>query len=116
MIVIASLVIGSIFLGSHLLVHVLRYLFPGDAGDGETLEAFQLVPPVSLNGDGVPKLPPPNLDQAREAYRISLHPDLKTLSQRVLVSRYGITKKQAEQIQHEVKMAQRSEEPAEKPR
>lgn len=101
-IVIASLVIGSIFLGSHLLVHVLRYLFPGEAGDGETLEAFQTVPPVSLNGHRVPAVSRDNVEAAKAAYRRSLDPDLKTLSQRDLVDRFGVSKRQAGQVQRDV--------------
>lgn len=101
--VIALLVVGSIFLGSHLLVYVWRHAFPeapavepaaeaGDAGTGV--------------GDDVPAvLEPPadNVEAAKLAYRKSLAPELKTLSQPDLTGRYQISKREAARVQSEVK-------------
>jgi hypothetical protein len=104
--VVASLVIGSIFLGSHLLVYVWRHLMPGGQADADQSPADQPVPPVALAVPAVPEppaVPPTSYEAAKLAYRESLRPDLKTLSQRAMVNRYGVTKRDASRIQAEVK-------------
>jgi hypothetical protein len=101
--VIASLVIGSIFLGSHLLIYVWRHVFP-DASPANA--AAPAVRPDTLPGDDVPPvpdLPVDAFDVAKDAYRRSLHPDMKTLSQADLVERFRITRREAARAQSEVK-------------
>jgi hypothetical protein len=101
--VIALLVVGSIFLGSHLLVYVWRHVFPEAPADVVKGEVYQDGTDAVDDGPAVPVLPPPSIDTAKVAYRASLAPELKTLSQQDLVDRYGISKRQAGRIQSEVK-------------
>ena len=102
-VVIASLVIGSIFLGSHLLVHVWRHVFPDTAQPVEQEAAEQAVPGAGHDVPAGPKPPANNVEAAKVAYRESLPPEFKTLSQKVLVDRFGITKREAAQVQSAVK-------------
>lgn len=101
--VIASLVIGSIFLGSHLLIYVWRHIFP-DATPAST-GAPANRPDTQAGDDAppVPDLPADAFDVATDAYRRSLHPDMKTLSQADLVERFRITRREAARAQSEVK-------------
>jgi hypothetical protein len=101
--VVASLVIGSIFLGSHLLVFVFRRVFPNAVHPEPTAEAYQIAPEPIRDVPDVPELPPHGIEAAELAYRKSLHPLMKTLSQMELVNRYGITKREAATVQTRVK-------------
>jgi hypothetical protein len=101
--VIASLVIGSIFLGSHLLVFVWRHVFPNAIPDGPIAPVHQDAPPVDDDVPAVPELPADAFTVAKDAYRQSLHPDLRTLSQDVMVERFRISKREAARVQSEVK-------------
>jgi hypothetical protein len=101
--VVASLVIGSIFLGSHLLVFVFRRVFPNAVHPQPMAEAYQFAPEPVRAVPPVPELPPHGLEAAELAYRQSLHPLMKTLSQVDLVNRYGITKREAAAVQTKVK-------------
>jgi hypothetical protein len=101
--VITSLVIGSIFLGSHLLVFVFRRVFPNAGAPGPVAEAYQFAPEPVRDVPDVPELPPHGVAAAELAYRQSLHPLMKTLSQVDLVNRYGITKREAAAVQTKVK-------------
>lgn len=105
-VVIASLVVGSIFLGSHLLVYVGRHMFP--EADATTQQSAAYRPGTATDGDvpAVSVLPPPPFEIAKDAYRKSLTPDLKTLSQKDLVIRYRVSKREAGRIQSEVKAEQ----------
>lgn len=104
-VVIASLVIGSIFLGSHLLVFVWRHLLPEPAVAAEP-------EPVERPGTGperddtdAPEQPAPptdTLDAAKIAYRESLAPGRQRLSQKVLADQFRISRREAAQVQHEV--------------
>lgn len=100
---IASLVIASIFLASHLLVYVWRHFFPTSDPEPEDAEVSHGATPVSH--DATPRLAvqQTNLDLARAAYRESLAPHLITLSQKVLAERYGIKPRQARAVQDGVK-------------
>jgi hypothetical protein len=101
--VVASLVIGSIFLGSHLLVFVFRRVFPNAVHPEPANEAYQPGPEADRDVPPVPELPPHGIAAAELAYRQSLHPLMKTLSQVDLVNRYGITKREAAAVQTKVK-------------
>jgi hypothetical protein len=101
--VIASLVIGSIFLGSHLLVFVWRHMFPGDVSSANLVEERRFDTPPDRDVPPVQELPADTLTVAKDAYRASLHPDMKTLSQADLVERYRITRREAARVQSEVK-------------
>ena len=101
--VVASLVIGSIFLGSHLLVFVWRRVFPNAIPDEPHIEVFHDLPAVDDDLPPVPELPPPSLEAAKLAYRHSLHPALKPLSQAYLMDQYRLTKREAAQVQSAVK-------------
>lgn len=102
-VVIASLVIGSIFLGSHLLVHVWRHVFPDATGPIVEETPGQDAPVPERPAPAGPKPPANNFEAAKVAYRESLPPEYKTLSQKSLVERFGITKREAAQVQSEVK-------------
>jgi uncharacterized protein DUF2637 len=102
-VVIASLVVGSIFLGSHLLVYVWRHVFPEPHATRQAAGPYRRGTHGDEDGTGVPELPPSNVDTAKIAYRQSLAPAYKTLSQQDLMDRYGISKRQAARIQNEVK-------------
>lgn len=102
-VVIASLVIGSIFLGSHLLVYVWRHLFPDPAPTAEPIRVDHTGTDPDQNVPDEPELPATNIDAARLAYRQSLRPGMKALSQAVLMNRYGVTKREAARVQDEVK-------------
>lgn len=101
--VIASLVIGSIFLGSHLLIFVWRHVFPENLTEPDTYQSD-----TDPDGDAppVPELPADAFEVAKDAYRQSLHPDLKTLSQLDLIERFRISKREASRVQNEVKAEQ----------
>lgn len=101
--VVASLVIGSIFLGSHLLVFVWRRVFPNALPDTPAAPVYQDAPEADHDAPAVPEIPADVLTLAKDAYRQSLHPDLKTLSQAALMNRFRITKREAERVQSEVK-------------
>lgn len=102
-VVIASLVIGSIFLGSHLLVFVWRHVFPTATPAAPLTPSYQPGAEPGEDGTDVPGLPADVLAVAKDAYRQSLHPDLKTLSQTDLVNRFRISKREAARVQSEVK-------------
>ena len=103
--VVASLVIGSIFLGSHLLVFVFRRVFPNAIHPEPIAGTYQLgAGPVRSEPHGfVP--PADNIEAAEQAYRASLRPGMKELSQRNLMDQFGISKRQAAQVQSAVKAA-----------
>lgn len=104
-VVIASLVIGSIFLGSHLLVYVWRHLFPSDAPATEDQAAGRDDTQAGSGGTLVPEPPAilaDNYEAATIAYRQSLTPGMQRLSQKVLCERFQLTRRQAVQVQHEV--------------
>lgn len=104
-VVVASLVIGSIFLGSHLLVFVWRHLFPGIIDDAVIPETGQ--DGSERDGD-VPDDPEPpapprdNFAAAKAAFLHSLQPGLKRLSQRDIVEQFGVSKRDAARVQREV--------------
>lgn len=106
---VAALVIGSIFLGSHLLVYIWRHVFPETIAATVTEFVSDDATPGNEDATPVPALPPAGLEAARIAYRQSLHPDLKTLSQESLVERYGVSLRQAREVQREVKEALQAE-------
>jgi hypothetical protein len=99
---IAALVIGSIFLGSHLLVYIWRHVFP----EPPTAIAEQMTSTAGTlsaePGTGVPALPPTAIEQAEKAYRVSLHPDLKTLTVNDLHERYGVSVREARTVRKKV--------------
>lgn len=102
-VVVASLVIGSIFLGSHLLVYVWRHLFPDAAPEPETAEVYQ---DGTDAGDDVPDVPAPpanKIEAAKLAYRHSLPEQYRTLTQPDLMSKFGLNKREAGRAQSEVK-------------
>jgi len=101
--VIASLVIGSIFLGSHLLIFVWRHVFPDASQAAIESETEHNDTPVRDDEPPVSELPADALEAAKDAYRTSLHPDLKTLSQADLVERFRISRREAGRVQSEVK-------------
>jgi hypothetical protein len=101
--VVASLVIGSIFLGSHLLVFVFRRVFPNAVHPEPLAETYQFGTEPVRDVPAVPEPPANNFDAAKAAYRKSLPEEYVTLSQQVLVSRFGINKREAAQVQSEVK-------------
>jgi hypothetical protein len=112
---IAALLIGSIFLGSHLLIFVWRHVFPNAVQPAPISEAYQFVPELDRDVPPVPEPPANNFEAAKAAYRKSLPEEYVTLSQQVLVSRFGINKREAAQVQSEVKAElepQRTYEPA----
>jgi hypothetical protein len=110
--VIASLVIGSIFLGSHLLIFVWRHVFPDTAQPGPLAAAYQFGTEPVRDVPPVPELPADSVAVAKDAYRRSLHPDLKTLSQADLIERFRISKREAAQVQSEVKAETGADDPA----
>jgi hypothetical protein len=102
-VVVASLVIGSLFLGSHLLIFVWRHVFPDAAPVEVPAEVFHDGTQV---GDDVPDVPAPpasNVEAAKANYRYSLAPQYKTLSQSDLMNQFGINKREAGRVQSEVK-------------
>jgi hypothetical protein len=104
--VIASLVIGSIFLGSHLLVHVWLRLFPTTAPDEAPEPVNQAGTEADDDRTGVPEppdAPVDNLAAARLAYRQSLAPGLQRLSQTALMKQFRISKREAAQVQSDVR-------------
>lgn len=115
--VIATLVIGSIFLGSHLLVYVGRHLFPQHdqtVGDRPVICSAAPLPWPTASHDGTaadrgdtddPRRrdePETSLEAAKRAYRASLGPGMKPLSQRAMEQRYRITRREAAQVQREI--------------
>jgi hypothetical protein len=107
---IAALLIGSIFLGSHLLIFVWRHIFPSAAGASAGEPAGEELPDADDDVPPIQELPAGTLDAAKQAYRKSLHPALKTLSQADLVSQYRLSKREAGQVQREVKAERDAEE------
>jgi DNA-binding protein HU-beta len=103
---IAALLIGSIFLGSHLLIFVWRHIFPDSTQAAPAVAVYQDFPPAGDDVPPVPELPLPSLDAAKFAYSQSLHPTLKPLSQAYLMNQYRLTKREAAQVQSEVKAEQ----------
>lgn len=103
---VAGLVIGSIFLGSHLLVYIWRHMFPEAITPHGDETAFSADTSGGESATPVPKLPAPAIEQAEHAYRVSLHPDLKTLTVNDLGERYGVTVRQARQIRAAVNAEQ----------
>lgn len=101
--VVASLVIGSIFLGSHLLVFVFRRVFPNAIHPELAAEAYR--PGTETNRDGSNTSEPARdvMAAARDAYRYSRQPGYEELSQAKLMDRFGISKRQAGQVQSAVK-------------
>jgi hypothetical protein len=98
-VVVASLVIGSIFLGSHMLIYVIRELFPTSSGEQPDDEAYQ--PAERPDEDATPATPPPwdVLAAATAAYRHSLTPGETRLSQKALAERFRITVREARRVQ-----------------
>lgn len=101
--VVASLVIGSIFLGSHLLVFVWRRVFPNAIQPPAAEPVYQDAPPPGQDTPAVPAPPADVMDAARAAYRFSREPGRKELSQQALVDQFGISKRKAAQVQSDVK-------------
>jgi hypothetical protein len=113
--VIASLVIGSIFLGSHLLVFVWRHLYPTARPDHQDAEALHGATAPYRDATPVVEVFPSNLELARAAYRESLAPGMAKLSQRAMVDRFRITVRQARTVQDEVERDLADEGPVEAP-
>jgi len=101
-VVVASIVVGSIFLGSHLLVLVGRHLWPDTTPAPEPAPAGQPVPPRDSSVPDEIEPPANRYDAAVAAYRHSRRDGGKGLSQRVLIERFGVTKREAPRIQSEV--------------
>ncbi len=111
-IVIASIVVGSIFLGSHLLVLVGRNLWPEIEVDTEPSTAGR---PAGQPGRDVPDEPAPpasRYEAAVAAYKYSRRGRAQGLSQKRLVDQFGVTKREASRIQSEVN-AELGDNPAE---
>jgi hypothetical protein len=92
----------SIFLGTHLLVLVGRHLWPKPAPEPVLVEAGQ---PVNHPDRDVPERPAPpasSYEAAVLAYRWSRQAGGKGLSQQRLVDQFGVSKREAAQIQHDV--------------
>jgi hypothetical protein len=102
-VVVASLVIGSLFLGSHLLIYVWRHVFPDAAPEQQPAEVYQAGTGPVEDIPAVPEPPASNVEAAKAAYRHSLAPQYKTLSQADLMDRYGVNKREAGRVQSEVK-------------
>jgi hypothetical protein len=107
--VIASLVIGSIFLGSHLLVYVWRHLFPDPQPVTSPAAVFQAGTGEAGDVPDVPEPPANVMDAAKAAYRHSLTPGMARLSQKALTDQFGITKRQAGTVQSEVAQEEAAE-------
>ena len=103
---IASLLIGSIFLGSHLLVFVWRHVFPSDPAPVENLEPSHDATPVYDDATPVAPVPTDNIEAATIAFRASLAPGRQRLSQQSLSTQFGITVRQARDIQRAVQREQ----------
>jgi hypothetical protein len=103
---VASLVVASIFLASHLLVYVWRHLFP--TGHGEAAAAEALRGATGAYDGATPRsgLPRSNVELARAAFRESLAPGRQRLSQQALASQYGVSVRQARAIQNDVQREQ----------
>jgi hypothetical protein len=104
--VVASLVIGSIFLGSHLLVFVWRRIFPTAAPAAPLAPMYHFGPDPNHAGSDVPPPPADVMTAARDAYRYSRRPGMKELSQANLMDQFGISKRQAGSVQSAVKAEQ----------
>ncbi len=122
--VVASLVVSSIFLGSHLLVLVGRRRWsdegpvtvPGEAApipavpDALPLQALEAIPADDEPGEGAEDAPPVAEPPASAyaaavaAYRYSLQHGPKPLSQQALRERFGVSKREASDVQHAVKV------------
>jgi hypothetical protein len=102
-IVVASLMIGSIYLGSHLVVYVWRHIWPDTVPVEEPAEVYQAGTGPVEDIPAVPEPPASNVEAAKAAYRHSLAPQYKTLSQADLMDRYGVNKREAGRVQSEVK-------------
>jgi hypothetical protein len=107
--VIASLVIGSIFLGSHLLIFVWRHVFPTATVAAPIAPVYRFGTDADRGGTDVPEPPADRLQAARDAYQFSRRPGRKELSQKNLMDQFGISKRQASQVQSAVK-AEETEE------
>lgn len=101
-VIVASLVIGSIFLGSHLLVYVWRHLFPDAVPPEEAAVVGRDVPPPDHGVPPVPEPPANKVEAAKAAFRHSLTPGMARLSQKALVEQFGVTKREAGTVQFEV--------------
>lgn len=101
-IVVASIVVMSIFLGTHLLVLVGRHLWPKTAPEPVLVEAGRSVRPVNHDVPDVPEPPASAYEAAVAAYRWSKQAGGKGLSQLKLVDQFGVSKREAAQIQHDV--------------
>lgn len=106
---IASLLIGSIFLGSHLLVFVWRHVFPTAEPQGEDAEVSHDATPSYDDATPVAPIPANKIEAATIAYRASLTPGRQRLSQQSLSTQFGITVRQARDVQRAV---QREEDEA----
>lgn len=105
-VVVASLLIGSIFLGSHLVIFVWRHLWPEPDSVTEDAPAYQPVTPAGQHVPPVPQLPADKYEAAKAAFRASFPDHLRTLTQTELMDRFGITKREAARIRAEVKQEQ----------
>jgi hypothetical protein len=103
---IASLLIGSIFLGSHLLTFVGRHIFPNSPAAVENHEPSHDATPAYDDATPVAPVPANKIEAARTAFRASLAPDRQRLSQQSLADRYGISVRQARAVQDDVKREQ----------
>lgn len=100
---IAALLIGSIFLGSHLLIFVWRHVFPGVEPDAPLAPAYHFGADLDHASSDDPEPPADAMAAARARYRHSRQPGYEELSQAKLMNQFGITKRQAAQVQSEVK-------------
>lgn len=134
--VIAALVIGTIFCGTHMFVYVLRHLFPRTVADqavnpitaptGADLEPVVTADPDSDTGDGSPAgqrsgddqsppvaIEPDPLDIAKLVYAACLDAEVK-LSRKKLAEVARISERQAGHIRTDVEVER--EEAAERER
>jgi hypothetical protein len=100
--VVASIVVGSIFLGSHLLVLVGRHLWPDTAPEPQPEPAGQVADHRDTVVPDEPEPPATRYEAAVAAYRYSRRDGGKGTAQRDLIDRYGITKREASRVQQQV--------------
>jgi hypothetical protein len=111
---IAALLIGSIFLGSHLLIFVCRHVFPDVTLGGQSSGGQRGGTDASQDDTGAVAPPKNSFEAARIAYRKSLPDEYVTLSQKVLSQRFGINVREAARVQSEVKAELESVQPLER--
>lgn len=101
-VVVASLLVGSIFLGSHLLVLVWQHLWPRSFHAPETTPIASDGQAPASDGTPIPAPPISRYDAAKNAYRQSLAPGLQTISRAALMSQWGLTRRDADRVRQEV--------------